>query len=194
VDGIIFSTTSTEGDVFITRPDNIAHGHILFMVMNFSLSPTKWWTFNFNNRIGNLVNKSTLNDVYLSKSILVGTSDLYNQFKFKKGWSAEAQVSYRSRFLSLQNINSHLLYANAAVQKNIWKDKASLRLTLEDIFHSRKNHDQTTDIPHVAAYHTYIEDSQRIGVALNFRFGKESNPRRRKRDNTGADEEQGRAN
>lgn len=194
VDGIIFSTTSTEGDVFITRPDNIAHGHILFMVMNFSLSPTKWWTFNFNNRIGNLVNKSTLNDVYLSKSILVGTSDLYNQFKFKKGWSAEAQVSYRSRFLSLQNINSHLLYANAAVQKNIWKDKASLRLTLEDIFHSRKNHDQTTDIPHVAAYHTYIEDSQRIGVALNFRFGKESNPRRRKRDSTGADEEQGRAN
>ena len=194
VDGIIFSTTSADGDVFITRPDNIAHGHILFMVANLSLNPTKWWTLNFNNRIGNLVNKSVVNAAYLDKSILVGTSDLYTQFRLKKGWSAEGQVAYRSRILSAQNLTRHLLFANAAVQKNIWKDKASLRLTMEDIFHTRKNHDQTTDIPNTAAFHTYIEDSQRIGLALNFRFGKESNSRRRKRDNTGADEEQGRVN
>ena len=194
VDGIIFSTTSTEGEVFITRPDNIAHGHILFMVANLSLAPTKWWTFNLNNRIGNLVNKSTINDVYLDKSILVGTSDMYNQFRFKKGWSAEAQVAYRSRFLSAQNLTKDLWFCNAALQKNIWKDKASLRLTLEDIFHTRKPHDETTDIPLTKAFHYSVEDTQRIGIALNFRFGKESNPRRRKRDNTGADEEQGRAN
>src|SRR5882757_6241372 len=41
VDDIIFSTTAAEGDLFITRPDNIAHGHILFVVVNLSLSPAK---------------------------------------------------------------------------------------------------------------------------------------------------------
>jgi hypothetical protein len=194
VDGIIFSTTSAEGDVFITRPDNIAHGHILFMVANLSLAPTKWWNFNLNGRAGNLVNKSTINAVYLDKSILAGGFDLFNQFRFKKGWSAECLFICRSRILSAQNVTSALYFTNAAVQKNIWKDKASLRLTLDDIFHSRKNHDQTTDIPNAAAFHTYIEDSQRVGLAFSYRFGKESTTRKRRRDNTGADEEQGRAN
>lgn len=194
VDGIIFSTTSAEGDVFITRPDNIAHGHILFMVANLSLKPTDRWSLNFNSRIGNLVNKSTINDVYLDKSILIGGMDLFNQVRLKKGWSAECLVIYRSRVLSAQNVTNAVCFANAAVQKNIWKDKASLRLTMDDIFHSRKNHDQTTDIPNAAAYHTYIEDSQRVGLSLSYRFGKESTARKRRRDNTGADEEQGRVN
>ena len=194
VTDIIFSTTSTEGNLFITRPGNIANGHILFMVFNLSLSPAKWWSFNFNGRMGNLVNKSTINAVYLDKSILVGTADLYNQFKFKNGWSAEAQVQYRSRFVSAQNLTKDMCFANAAVQKNIWKDKGSLRLTLEDIFHTRKNHNQTTDIPHTAAFSSHIEDSQRIGLAFNYRFGKAPAQRKRRQNNTGADEEQGRVN
>jgi len=194
VDGIIFSTTTTEGDLFITRPDNIAHGHILFMVVNLSLSPAKWWNMNFNGRFGNLVNKSTVNSIYLDKSILVGTANLLNQFRFKKGWSAELLVLYRSRFLSAQNVSSDICFVNTAIQKNIWKDKASLRLTVDDIFHSQVNHDQTTDILHAAAFHTNKEDSRRVGLAFNYRFGKDTSPRKKRRDNNGADEEQGRVN
>lgn len=193
VDNIIFSTTTTEGDIFITRPGNIAHGHILFMVANLSLSPTKWWNLNFFGRFGNLVNKSAINGVYLDKSILAATGDLFNQFRFKKGWSAELYFSARSRILSAQNVTGAIYYTNAAFQKNMCKDKASLRLTVDDIFHSRKNHDQTTDIPYTAAFHTYVEDSQRIGLAFSYRFGKDSN-RRRKKDNSSAEEEQGRVN
>ncbi|MBN9379833.1 MAG: TonB-dependent receptor [Chitinophagaceae bacterium] len=194
VDGIIFSTTSAEGDLFITRPDNIAHGHILFMVTNLSLSPTKWWNFNFSNRWGNLVNKSTINGVYVNKSILIGGFELLNQFRFNKGWSAEVQAMGRSRILSAQNVTKAVWFANTAVQKNIWKEKASLRLTIDDIFYSRKFHDQTTDISHAAAFHSYVEDSRRIGLAFNYRFGKESGERKRRRNNSGADEEQGRVN
>lgn len=193
VDDIIFSTTTTEGDIFITRPGNIAHGHILFMVANLSMSPVKWWNFNFFGRFGNLVNKSTINGVYVDKSIIAATGDLYNQFRFKKGWSAELVFSARSRILSAQNVTKAIYFANTAIQKNIWKDKASLRLTVDDIFHSRRYHDQTTDIPNTAAFHTNIEDSRRIGLAFNYRFGKESN-RRRRRDNSSAEEEQGRVN
>jgi hypothetical protein len=87
-----------------------------------------------------------------------------------------------------------MCFANAAVQKNIWKDKGSLRLTLEDIFHSRKNRNQTTDIPHTAAFSTHVEDSQRIGLAFNYRFGKAPAQRKRRQNNTSADEEQGRVN
>jgi hypothetical protein len=193
VTDIIFSTTTTEGDLFISRPGNIAQGHILFLVANLSLSPAKWWNFNFNSRIGQLVNKSTINTVYLDKRTLVGTLDVLNQLRFKKGWSAELSVAYRSRFISAQNLMGAMCYVNAAVQKNIWKDKASLRLTLDDLFHSQNTHDQTTDIPNTAAFHTYVQDSRRIGLAFNYRFGKESGARKKKHDN-GADEEQGRAN
>ena len=194
VDDIIFSTTTTEGDIFITRPGNIAHGHILFMVVNLNFSPVKWWNVNFFGRFGNLVNKSNINGVYVDKSILAATGDLFNQFRFQKGWSAELYFSARSRILSAQNVTRAIYYTNTAVQKNIWKDKASLRLTVDDIFHSRKNRDQTTDIPYTSAFHTYIEDSRRIGLAFSYRFGKESNSRRRRKDNTSADEEQGRVN
>ena len=194
VDDIIFSTTTTEGDIFITRPGNIAHGHILFMVVNLNFSPVKWWNVNFFGRFGNLVNKSNINGVYVDKSILAATGDLFNQFRFQKGWSAELYFSARSRILSAQNVTRAIYYTNTAVQKNIWKDKASLRLTVDDFFHSRKNRDQTTDIPYTSAFHTYIEDSRRIGLAFSYRFGKESNSRRRRKDNTSADEEQGRVN
>jgi len=193
VTDIIFSTTTTEGDLFITRPGNIANGHILFLVANLSLAPAKWWNFNFNSRMGQLVNKSTINSVYLNKNALVGTLDVLNQFRFKKGWSAELSVAYRSRFISAQNLMGAMCYVNKAVQKNIWNDKASLRLTLDDLFLSQNTHDQTTDIPYAAAFHTYVQDSRRVGLAFSYRFGKESGARKKRHDN-GADEEQGRAN
>jgi hypothetical protein len=193
VDDIIFSTTEAQGELFITRPGNIANGHILFLASNLSLSPTKWWNFNLNFRVGNLVNRSVVYSEHVDVDVLVSTCDLVNQFRWGKGWSGELFTAYRSRFISAQNDRAANYYLNAALAKNIWKDKGSIRLTLDDIFHSQITKEQTTHILHAAASRRSEEDSRRVGLSFSYRFGKES-VRKRRHDTIGADEEQGRAN
>ncbi len=43
---VIFQTTEAVGNVFITRPNNIAKGYMLLLNTGLNLSPAKWWNIN----------------------------------------------------------------------------------------------------------------------------------------------------
>jgi hypothetical protein len=83
---------------------------------------------------------------------------------------------------------------DAGVQKMILKDRGILRVNAGDIFHTVIRHDNTTVAKQMVAWRTVKSDTQRIGVAFSYRFGKDTNNRKRNHNTGGAAEEQGRVN
>ena len=60
-----------------------------------------------------------------------------NQFKFKKGWSAELSGFYRTKGIEGQIVMNPMWRMDAGVQKQILKNKGSLKLSIRDIFKSQ---------------------------------------------------------
>ncbi|MVM30297.1 TonB-dependent receptor [Spirosoma sp. HMF4905] len=189
---VIFQLTQAVGDVFYTRPGNVASGYILSLATNLSLSPTKWWTINANGQIGRMALNGTAYSENLTPGLFSVRMDVFNQFKFDKGWAGELSSFYSGKNISGQTITNPRFRLAAAVQKKILQNKGSLRLTLEDIFHTWKPTDQTVSLQQAEAFHANETDTRRIGLAFTYQFGKETFARKRRHTDNAADSEKGR--
>ena len=191
---IIFQLTQAVGDVFINRPDNVASGFILSLNTNVSVAPAKWWNVNANVMIARLRLNGTAYAEQLNPGIYHARINLLNQFRFNRGWSGELSGYYSSNDLNGQTITGSRYRIAAAVQKKIWQDKGSIRLTLEDLFHSWKANNRTVSLKQTEAFHTNETDTQRIGFVFTYRFGKETFARKRTHSDSAADAERNRVN
>ena len=81
---------------------------------------------------------------------------------------------------------------NAAIQKKILNNKASIKLNMRDIFHTFSPSGTITHIVDAnATFHNFV-DTRVATLAFTYSFGKLTNVPE-KRDTGGADSEQGRA-
>ena len=189
---VIFQTTQAVGNIFITQPNNVAKGYMLLLNTGITALPAKWWTINADI----LLSYMGLNGVAYSQTLnprtYVARLNMMHFFQFGKVWSAEATAYYASRDLNGQAFTSARFRAGAAIQKKIWKEKGSIRLGFDDIFHSWVNHNQSVDLKQAQYFQTTEYDSQRIGLAFTYRFGKSHFARKSKNNNNASDEEKGR--
>ena len=191
---VIFQTTEAVDDIFITRPENIAKGYMLLLNTGLSLSPAKWWNVNADILLSHIGLNGKAYTETLNLSTYVARINVMNQFRFNKGWSAELSAYYASQDLSGQAFTGGMFRANAGVQKKIWKEKGSLRLGFEDIFHSWVYHNRSVSLKQAQFFQISESDTQRIGVAFTYRFGNDTFARKRKHSDNASDEEKGRVN
>jgi hypothetical protein len=189
---VIFQTTEAIGDVFITRPNNIAKGYMLLLNTGLSVTPAKWWNLNSDILLSRLGLNGMAYTEKLNPSFYVARINIYNQLKFSKEWSAEVGAYYASRDLSGQAITSGMYRANASLQKKVWKDKGSIRLSFDDIFHSWIYHNKSVSLKQAQYFQTTESDTQRIGIAFTYRFGNDTFSRKRKHNDNASSEEKGR--
>lgn len=191
---VIFQTTEAVDDIFITRPDNIAKGYMLLLNTGLSLSPVKWWNLNTDILLSHIGLNGKAYTETLNPNTYVARINVMNQFRFNKGWSAELGAYYASQDLSGQAFTGEMYRANAGVQKKIWKEKGSLRLGFEDIFHSWIYHNRSVSLKQAQYFQISESDTQRIGFAFTYRFGNDTFARKRKHNDNASDEEKGRVN
>lgn len=191
---VIFQTTEAVDNIFINRPANVATGYQLIFTTNVSKNPTSWWSINTNVVLSYMELNGTLYNQKLNPSAYGARLNVLNQFSLKKGWSAELTGFYSSREISGQVIVNPRYRVYAAAQKKILKDKATIKVSIEDMFHSWIQNDYSVGIKQSVSYHTIESDTQRIGVAFTYRFGKDTFARKRKYNDNAADSEKDRAN
>jgi len=75
---------------------------------------------------------------YIDASATTYLGNLNNQFKFGKGWSGEISGWYRSKGLEGQIIIEPMGAASAAISKQLFKEKANVKLGLRDIFYTQQ--------------------------------------------------------
>jgi hypothetical protein len=194
-ENVIFqSSTEAVGELYITRPINIPKGFMYILSTNLSQNPAKWWTINGNLQLAHMGLRGVIYSQILNQTTTAVRLNILNQFNFKKGWSAEISGFYMSREIQSQTIINPRYRVFAAAQKKILKDKGTIKLSAEDIFHSWTQTDNTVSIKQSTSYHFGEGDTQRLGVAFTYRFGKDTFARKRKYNSNGADSESERAN
>lgn len=191
---IIFDVTKVEDNLFITQPDNVATGNMVVIASNVNKNFFSWWNVNVNLMLAHL----SLNGMAYTEKLSPATNtmrlNVFNQFNFKRGWSSEMTFYYSGKDISGQTIIKPRYRVYGAVQKKILKDKGAIRLSLEDIFHSWIQEDHSVGLKQATSYHINETDTQRMGVAFTWSFGKDSFARKRKHSNNAADAETERAN
>ncbi len=177
------------GFATIVKENNYGSIDDISLSLSAELKPTKWWTmmpyaeFNYNK-----VN-SQLYGFDLQTSGAGFSTNINNQFSFKKGWSAELSSFYRSRMKRGQFEIASMNQVSTGVSKQIFKNKGSLKLNVADIFYSGRQKG-VVNIQNTVAAFRQIRDSRNIGITFSYRFGKPLKFQQRK--SGGGGEEQNR--
>ena len=108
----------------------------LTLTLGIPLNITPWWhTYNSLQTFYNLY-KGVYDGLALNKGI--NSFMLYSQQNFilSHSWKGDLSAMYKSKSISGPSIISPLWMVSAGMAKSLWKDKATLKLNVQDIFQS----------------------------------------------------------
>ena len=149
---------------------------------------TKFLTTNIYTNVISDTYQGELDGGYLKLNNITFFGNINNQFKFKKGWSAELSGFYRTKGLEGQIIANPMWRADAGIQKKIFKNKGSLKLSVRDIFNSQV----------FAGYVNYQDidvrinnrrDSRAASLTFTYSFGKPLQNQQRRKSGSASDEQ-----
>jgi hypothetical protein len=177
----IFKQNAQTKIVYFTA-DNVAKFTNMGISITAPIPVTKWWNANlftnvYNNHYKGIYNGSELNMAYTSFTV-----NLTNTFTIKKGFTAELSGFYRGKGVDQLTINEPMYQMSLGGQKNILKNKATVRLNIRDPFAWQQYRGLTEYGNIYAKIHSKF-DSRSITATFTYRFGKNNQqappPRRR---------------
>ncbi|CAN5137914.1 outer membrane beta-barrel family protein [soil metagenome] len=186
----VFDQINSERKTFVTKK-NIASRKDLGISVSVSAPLNKIWSTNVYTNLLKSDFSGELNGGNLNETGVVFTGNLSNQFKFKKGWSADLSGFYRTKGVEGQVIIDPMWQVSGGVQKQVLKNKGNVKFSVRDIFASQIFHGgiryQDIDASFTSNGH------RRIGtLSFTYKFGKPLKGQQPKRKTGGAGEEQGR--
>jgi iron complex outermembrane receptor protein len=107
-----------------------------------------------------------------------------NQVTLPKGWSAELSGFYRGREQELQEVTFAYGQVSAGVAKQLWKNKATLRLSVRDIFYTGYTQGLTM-FQRSEEYFRLQRDLRVATLAFSWRFGKAVRDTRKRNGSAG---------
>jgi hypothetical protein len=186
---VIFQTTNVIDKVLITKPENVNKGFMLLLNTGLSFTPAKWWNLNTDILLSRMGLNGTAYGVKLNPETYVARINVLNQFQFGTKWSAELGAYYASADLNGQTFTAGMIRSNFGIQKKILKDKGSIRVSMDDIFHSWVYKNHSVSLKNADYSQISFTDTQRVGIAFTYAFGKDTfTGKSRHRDNALDDE------
>ncbi len=131
----------------------------------------KWWSANiytegrYNQFKGILYGENV--DVHAT-NFLVNVS---NQFKFKKGWSADVSGFYRTKGVEGEIIIQPLGQLSAGIQKQVMKNKATVKFNVRDILNTQ-HPSGNINFQNTEAHFSQMGDNRVANISFTYRFGK----------------------
>jgi hypothetical protein len=183
-------TFEQKGFATIVRQGNYGSMNDASVSVNAQIPVQKWWNMNvytegkYNQFKGILYGDKI--DVHATTFL----ANVNNQFKFKKGWSAELSGWYRTKGVEGQIAIKSLGQMNAGVQKQVLKNKGTVKLNINDVLRTRNPRGEI-NFQNTEAKFNQNEDNRTVTVAFSYRFGKPIKGIQ-KRKTGGAGDEQGR--
>jgi hypothetical protein len=166
----IFMSDTATGYVTYTE-GNVAKMRNLGASVSIQWPVTSWWSLSGQAVFNRKIIEGMLWREY--KAVInQGTFSMNNQFRFKKGWSAELSGFYVTR---AQNDLAEVLdptgQLSAGISKQVLKNKGTLRLVVRDIFYTQAMAG-LTDFQNTKEYFKLIRDTRVGTLSFTWRFGK----------------------
>lgn len=181
---------SREDTAVVVRNVNFGKSQNFNLSVGAQIPVAKWWRANINSQVNYSDLNGTLNGTDIDISFTSYTASLNNQFTFKKGWSAELSGFYRSKGSEGQIIIKQIVQLNAGVQKQVLKNKGTLKLSVSDFTGPMIARGYIEDVSAANASFRQHRDSRVATLTFNYRFGKMYKAEKRKTG--GAGDEQNR--
>ena len=165
-------TEVAEGDLIYSVPRNIGTQNNLNLTVTQQLRAAKWWNISLTGigyRLEN--NVGTADFGYYNRSRFAGTINVQQTFNLPGKITAEAAGVVNSKNIS--GINTYVKgnsQVDLGLQKNLIKDKATLRLAVTDLFRgNRINTD--TQLNNLLQHTTYRGETRQVRLNFTYRFG-----------------------
>jgi iron complex outermembrane receptor protein len=174
----------TSGIVIYTV-GNLGKLQVLSLSVGTQLSPAPWWSLSAQAVLNHRIMEGVVARAY-SVSVTQLNINLNNQFRFKKGWSAELTGFYSSRGRNdIQEIVDPAGQLSIGVARQVLQNKGTLRLAVRDIFYTQWMKGFTY-FQQATEWFKLTRDTRVATLSFSYRFGKAFKATRR---NSGAREE-----
>lgn len=147
-----------------------------------NLQPFGWWTAHIN---GSLTYKQfdwIRSGEIFKNEVITPMIHISNQFALPYGWSGEAVGFYSGEMLEGQMRIEPLWTISLGIRKKLFKDKFSLYIYAQDIFHSNG---PRVSVDSNYLYYTSKEknDSRMLGISISYQFNRGKEIRKPQNDN-----------
>lgn len=186
----IFKQNTQTKIVFFTA-DNVARFTNIGISVTAPIPVTKWWNTNlftniYNNHYKGIYNGSPLDLAYTSFMV-----NISNTFTIKKGFSLELSGFYRAKGIDQLTVNEPIYQISFGGQKNIFKNKATLRLNVRDPL-AWQQFRGVTEYGNIYARIRSTFDVRQVTTTFTYRFGKNNQQAPPRRRNSATQDEQNR--
>ncbi len=183
----VLKQITSERKTFQTK-DNIASKTNYGLAVSANFPVTKFFSTNIYSNVVHDNYKGALNGDYLNVNNVTFFSNINNQIKFKKGWSAELSGFYRSKGIEGQIVMNPMWRMDAGVAKQVFKNKGTVKLSIRDIFQSQyfSGYVKYQDID---VYIKNTRDSRAASLTFSYRFGKPVKNQQRRKTGGASDEQ-----
>lgn len=166
----IFIADTATGTIVYTE-GNVGKMQNLGASVSVQWPVTSWWSLSGQAVFNRKIIQGKLWKDY--KAIInQGTFSMNNQFRFKKGWSAELSGFYVTKAQNdLQEVLDPTGQLAAGVSRQILKNKGTLRLVVRDIFYTQAMAGWT-DFQNTKEYFKLMRDTRVGTLSFTWRFGK----------------------
>ncbi len=163
-----------DGYATIVREGNLGRRENAGIAFSAQVPVTKWLT----TMLYSNYNYTKFSGLLFGDMLKVEAANLMlnmnNQFKFKKGWSAELSGWYRSKGVEGQLVIQPMGQVAAGVSKTVLKGKGSVRMNVRDIFYTQQAKG-SINFKSTEARFTNFRDSRVANFTFTYRFGKPLN-------------------
>lgn len=190
VDGINETLEIRDG-IYYSRPGNIASSQTYTLSFEGSIPIKEWYTINGYMEMSHNTFDSDLYTQTLNSKGTYYYLSATNSIKFKKGWSADVSGQYRSDMVYAQLKLKSYWVINFGVKKNVLNNAGSIKLSVNDIFKTRRGDGIINNLELTTANWNSTYDSRTVRLAFSWRFGK-STLKKPKYNSIGSSDEQNR--
>jgi len=184
----IFKQNSQTKIVYFTS-DNVAKFINMGISITAPITIAKWWNTNFFTNIYNNHYKGIYNAEPLDISYTSFMVNITNTFTIKQGFSLELSGFYRGKGVDQLTINQPIYQMSIGGQKNILKNKATVRLNIRDPF-AWQEYRGLTEYGNIYAKIHNKFDARQVTATFTYRFGKNiQQPPQRRRSSATQDEQ-----
>ncbi len=198
--GDFVSLNGVSTPVILTTPINLATEYRFGFEFTLNYSPYKWWRLNSN---FNLFRNETQGDYtymnFQGEPVMQNFDNIaFSWFTrltsrvtlpYKIEW--QTNVTYNAPQKNAQGRSYGIAAANLAFSKDLFKEKATIALNVQDVFNSRKRIYET-NLERLNSYSEHQWRVRSVNLSFTYRFNKKKERERQQRENdNGSDEFQG---
>ncbi len=185
----LFTETFQEkGFATVISQNNYGYMNDASVSVNAQIPVRKWWNANVYTEARYNQFKGILYGEDVNKHATNFLVNVNNQFSFKKGWSAELSGFYRTKGIEGQIMIKPLGQISAGVQKQLLKNKASLKLSVRDIFNTQRP-EGNINFQNTEAKFSQTGDNRVATLSFSYRFGKPIKGIQKRKTGGAADEQ-----